>query len=338
MITVGIGAGGAVSLFNLAGTAHVVVDVAGWYESGFHPVVPGRVMDSRAGQCGFKLHAGEQREVAITGLAGVPNTGVGGAALNVTATGSTTATFLTLWPSGSARPLASNINVVGGQTVANMALVGVGAAGRVSLYNFAGDVDVVIDVDGWFDGDGPSSSATACIVATPPPPPPPPAPPPPPPAGFGDGTYVVGQQVAAGRYQAPGGTGCYWERLSGFGGTLDEIIANDFGTTHVIVDIAPTDAGFSANGCGTFVAYSPSASAASTFGAGQWVVNQQILAGTYTAPGGSSCYWERLRGFGGSLAQVIANDFDTTSPIVSIASTDVGFNSHQCGTWTRIGS
>ena len=342
MVTVGIGVGGGVSLFNFAGSVEVIVDVTGWYDSGFHPVVPGRVMDSRTGQCGFKLHAGEQREVAITGLAGVPVAGVGGVALNVTATGATAATFLTLWPSGSPRPLASNLNVVAGPTVANMALVGVGAAGRVSLYNLAGDVDVLIDVDGWFDGAAPSAGSSTCVVAAsapPPPPPVPPTPPPPtPPAGFGDGTYIVGQQIAAGRYQAAGGGSCYWERLSGFGGTLGEIIANSFGRSHVIVDIAPSDAGFHTDDCGPFTVYDAIGTPTSSMGDGQWVVIEQIRPGTYSAPGGGSCYWERLRGFGGTTGDIIANDFDTTNPIVAIASSDQGFTSDDCGTWTRVGS
>ncbi len=135
-----------------------------------------------------------------------------------------------------------------------------GLDAQLTLYNLAGDIDVVVDVAGWFDGDGPSTSSTACIVVTPAPPPPPPPPttqppttqPPPPPTGFGDGTYLVGQQIAAGRYQAAGGSGCYWERLSGFGGTLDEIIANDFDTTGPIVSIAASDVGFNSHACGTW--------------------------------------------------------------------------------------
>ena len=339
MVTVGLGPASTVSLFNLAGTVDVVVDVAGWYDSGFHPVVPGRIMDTRAGQCGLKMHADERREVLVSGLAGVPSTGAAAVALNVTAASATAASFLTLWPSGSIRPLASNLNVVPGHITANMALVGLGGSGLVSLYNFGGDVDVVIDVDGWFDGTT-SAGATTCIVTTPPPPPaPPPTPPPTPtPVGFGDGTYLVGQQISPGRYQAPGGTGCYWERLRGFGGTLAEIIANDFGTSHVIVDIAPTDAGFHTDDCGRFVPYAPPAGASASFGDGNWVVNQQIASGTYSAPGGDGCYWERLRGFGGTFAEIIANDFGSTGPIVSISPGDVGFTSDGCGTWTRLGA
>ena len=46
---------------------------------------------------------------------------------------------------------------------------------------------------------------------------------------------------------------CYWERLSGFGGP-DEIIANGNGEGYFTVTIAPTDAGFGSEDCGTWTA------------------------------------------------------------------------------------
>jgi hypothetical protein len=72
------------------------------------------------------------------------------------------------------------------------------------------------------------------------------------PAGFGDGTHVVGQDIDPGRYSAPGGEFCYWERLSGFSGELDDIIANGLSEGPVVIEIGSGDAGFSTNGCGTW--------------------------------------------------------------------------------------
>jgi len=70
---------------------------------------------------------------------------------------------------------------------------------------------------------------------------------------IGEGSWTVGEQIVLGRYAAPGDpSGCYWERVSGFSGELDDILANDFTTQPVIVDIAPTDEGFTNSGCGTF--------------------------------------------------------------------------------------
>lgn len=69
---------------------------------------------------------------------------------------------------------------------------------------------------------------------------------------FGDGTWIVGKEVIAGTYAAPGGDTCYWARLSGFSGESDDIIVNDAGSQRPIVTIAPTDTGFLTNGCGVW--------------------------------------------------------------------------------------
>jgi hypothetical protein len=68
---------------------------------------------------------------------------------------------------------------------------------------------------------------------------------------FPDGSFHVGSDIEAGTYRSVATTdSCYWERLRGFGGTLDEIIANFFGTGPTIVTIAPTDVGFRSERCG----------------------------------------------------------------------------------------
>ena len=72
------------------------------------------------------------------------------------------------------------------------------------------------------------------------------------PKPIADGTFLVGTDLAPGTYRAPGGDGCYWERLRGFGGTIAEVIANDNARGPVLVTIAPTDAGFTARRCGAF--------------------------------------------------------------------------------------
>jgi hypothetical protein len=69
---------------------------------------------------------------------------------------------------------------------------------------------------------------------------------------IGEGTYIVGTDIAPGSWQATSGTNCYWARLSGFGGTEAEVIVEDLANQGRIpvVEIAATDAGFSSNGCG----------------------------------------------------------------------------------------
>ena len=72
--------------------------------------------------------------------------------LNLTATGATADTYLTVYPTGSVRPTASNVNPGRGQTVANLVTATVGADGSVTIYNNAGATDVVVDVQAWFAG------------------------------------------------------------------------------------------------------------------------------------------------------------------------------------------
>ena len=69
---------------------------------------------------------------------------------------------------------------------------------------------------------------------------------------FGDGTYIVGVDIQPGTYRNEGAGSCYWERLSGFGGAIDDIISNDNNDAIAIVTIATSDAGFSASRCGTW--------------------------------------------------------------------------------------
>lgn len=67
---------------------------------------------------------------------------------------------------------------------------------------------------------------------------------------FGPGTYAVGIDIEPGTYKAPGGAKCYWARLSGFGGTFEEIIADEEPDGSVTVKIDPGDKGFVSRGCG----------------------------------------------------------------------------------------
>ena len=65
-----------------------------------------------------------------------------------------------------------------------------------------------------------------------------------------DGTWMVGNEVAAGIYSAQGGAECSWKRLSGFSGASEDTIAAGSGAARLIVEILPTDKGFSTSSCG----------------------------------------------------------------------------------------
>lgn len=69
---------------------------------------------------------------------------------------------------------------------------------------------------------------------------------------FGDGTFIVGTDIDAGTYKNSGGSTCYYSRLSGFSGELDDIVSNELTSASAIVTIAPSDRGFKSSGCGTW--------------------------------------------------------------------------------------
>jgi hypothetical protein len=157
-------------------------------------------------------------------------------------------------------------------------------------------------------------------------------------ATFGDGTHIVGTDIAAGTYRNSSSSGyCYWERLSGFGGSFDEIIANGLATYRQVVTIKETDAGFSSTDCGTWSQdLSPiTESATAPFGDGMYLVGVDIAPGTWRSEGSSSCYWERLSGFGGDPGEIIANGLSDDPQIVTIGASDAGFESTDCGMWSK---
>jgi len=157
LVTVKVGAGGRVSLFNSSGSTQLIADVVGWYDDGtqndarLHVVTPARILDSRIGQgLAGPLGPGQTADLQVTGQGGVPVSGVSAVVLNVTVTDPAAAGYLTVWPAGVAMPTASNLNFSPGQTVPNLVVVKVGAGGMVSLFNSGGSTQLVADVVGWF--------------------------------------------------------------------------------------------------------------------------------------------------------------------------------------------
>jgi SpoIID/LytB domain protein len=124
----------------------------------FEPVTPARVLDTRTGlgsNTAAALGASCALALPIAGVGGVPATGVSAVAVNVTATGAQAPGFLTVYPCGVDRPLASNVNYGPGDNVANMAQVRLGVGGQICIYALA-TVHVVVDVLGWY-GDAATS-------------------------------------------------------------------------------------------------------------------------------------------------------------------------------------
>lgn len=69
----------------------------------------------------------------------------------------------------------------------------------------------------------------------------------------GDGMYIVGDDIQPGTYKSEGQDGCYWARLSGLGGGLDDIIANGNTSGQVTIEVSPGDKALELSGCAEFV-------------------------------------------------------------------------------------
>jgi len=183
LVEVAVGVEGRVAVFNPAGSTDVIFDVAGYVATPveppgadglYTPVVPQRVLDTRDGTGGVPAGAlgpGGTVSVRMNGQAGLPLAGVAAVVLNVTVTGPTQPSYLTVYPTGTPRPNASNLNFVAGQTVPNRVIVKVGnngTPGWVSFFNAAGSTQVIADIGGWFsDNTNPAASGSRFVGVTP---------------------------------------------------------------------------------------------------------------------------------------------------------------------------
>jgi len=127
----------------------------------FSPLAPARILDTRnaTGTCfdaaGAPLAcgpvgAGATEQLLVAGAGGVPASGASAVAMNVTVTGPSAASVLTVFPSDAAQPPVSNLNYTPAQTVPNLVVVKLGPDGRVKINNAFGTTQVVADVVGWY--------------------------------------------------------------------------------------------------------------------------------------------------------------------------------------------
>jgi len=171
-VVVTVGTGGKVDLYNYLGTVNVIVDVNGYFTSAggtgaeFFPLSsPVRMVDTRCSvsplppYCSLEnlpatnktmpaLGAGKTSSATVAGLDGVPSDAVAAMA-NVTVTSTTTGGYLTVWPGGS-RPTVSDLDWAPHETVANAVVMTLSSSGTVTVYNYQGSSDVIVDVSGWF--------------------------------------------------------------------------------------------------------------------------------------------------------------------------------------------
>jgi hypothetical protein len=81
----------------------------------------------------------------------VPST-ASAVSINVTVVSPDSAGFITVYPCGVTRPLASNVNYTAGQVVPNGVIAAIGSNGKVCFYS-SSTTDIIVDVAGWFTGE-----------------------------------------------------------------------------------------------------------------------------------------------------------------------------------------
>ena len=132
------------------------------------PITPNRVLDTRqagpsgAGSYGVsaqsRVPAGGSISVQVTG-GDVPDSALA-VALNVTAVDAEGPGYLTIFPDGGPQPGTSSVNFPPGAPSPNAVVAKIGAGGRIRVFASA-DVDVIVDVFGWF---GPGGNARLFTV------------------------------------------------------------------------------------------------------------------------------------------------------------------------------
>lgn len=124
----------------------------------FVAITPCRVIDTRpafnVGPKASPLGPGETHTVMTHGdngdCTGIPTTAVA-VSMNVTAVEATAPTFLTVWATDDPQPTASSLNPTPGQPPApNAVTTNLNAAGEFDIFNLAGNVHVLSDINGYY--------------------------------------------------------------------------------------------------------------------------------------------------------------------------------------------
>ncbi len=117
----------------------------------FSPLQPVRIADTRPSGSVDSLNP---LTIDLTGIFGLPNVGLGAVVLNVTATGATQAGYVTVWPCGDTKPVASSVNYAAGEDIPNTVIAAPDAYRKICL-DSSTPVNLIVDLSGWFiSGDG----------------------------------------------------------------------------------------------------------------------------------------------------------------------------------------
>jgi hypothetical protein len=158
--------GCTVNIWNSLGFVNVAVDIGGWFGTAtgaqFTAIPPARVCDVRSGNVNVDgctrgvIAPGHILTINVTGVDGIGL--LGGAhtpvaiVANISAANATSSTFVTVYPGplSASRPNASDLNAPNFLPVTNLVVVKVGSDGTINLFNDLGNVNLIVDVLGYY--------------------------------------------------------------------------------------------------------------------------------------------------------------------------------------------
>ena len=159
---------------------------------------------------------------------------------------------------------------------------------------------------------------------------------------FGDGSYLVGVDIAPGTYTADAGEEyCDWFRTAPFGDTSPDNSGGYVSKGQQIATIFASDSSFYSKGCGTWHQLDPGSTDAEpkrVIGQGTLAVGSSVAPGVYFADAieNRHCRWFTLRGFAGRPADILDSGNGIIRGIVELTSDMDGFRSIDCGEWVML--
>lgn len=166
LVTVALGTGstnaGGISIFNSAGSTNVNIDVVGYYSSAttgarFFPLNPQRTANTFDGTglpTAGKIATGTSKSFTVAGRSNVPASGVKSVAYNLTMSGQTALTSMTVFAQGASRPSYANVSGYASVRVSTAGIANLGytspALGGLSVFNIGSAADAAVDLAGYF--------------------------------------------------------------------------------------------------------------------------------------------------------------------------------------------
>jgi SpoIID/LytB domain protein len=128
----------------------------------FHPLRHAVILDTGTGG----IAARATRSVAVTGVGGMPSSGVKAVALEVVSFTSTAAGSFTVWPHGGKKPPTAQLSWAAGQRVSATVYVDAGTSGLVDVSNNStGTTRLIVMTEGYYGPDSTAGSALKAVAA-----------------------------------------------------------------------------------------------------------------------------------------------------------------------------